>query len=85
MPQNHKPLLELATLDCATVIDIKFEIGRAEAACSFQCLFPKVVWHHVYESSYCYNSLEGNFSTVFIVISKSQVYAYYTFKGLLYP
>ena len=31
-----------------------------------------------------YNSLEGNFPTVFIVISKSQVYAYYTFKGLLY-
>ena len=28
MPQNHRSLLQLATLDYATVIDIKFEIGR---------------------------------------------------------
>lgn len=28
MPQNHKSLLQLATLDCATVIGKKFEIGR---------------------------------------------------------
>ena len=84
---NDKKKTNIFSVDCG--INRKkeqktFATMRYAHWCSFPSFFgwnlDQLIKYSIhFLNPYVYNSLEKNFHTVFIVISKSQVYAYYTF------